>query len=109
MRTPRLNAATEVNEGSLVLACEGVDADRLSRDVRMFEMRTTCVPFGAPTRALQACRDVGADASMPRASPRCSYEAAPVAEARSVSEYLEQVEKSISVAAIKARARVRQP
>ena len=54
MRTPRLNAATEVNEGSLVLACEGVDADRLSRDVRMFEMRTTCVPFGAPTRALQA-------------------------------------------------------
>ena len=43
-RTPRLDAAAEANAGGRLLAREGVDADRLSRELRTFELRTTCVP-----------------------------------------------------------------
>jgi hypothetical protein len=48
-RTPRMDAAAAANAGVRLLAREGVDADRLTRDLRTFELRTTCA------RAPAAC------------------------------------------------------
>ena len=103
-RTPRLDAAAEANAGGRLLAREGVDADRLSRELRTFELRTTCVParraHAAPARrTLRRPFSRCAHAVLPR-----SYDAEVAPEARTVDEYLAQEQNRITAEAIAARA-----
>ena len=42
-RTPRMDATAAAHAGQSLLAREGADPDRLAREIRYFEPRTTCV------------------------------------------------------------------
>lgn len=55
-KTPRLDAVKDANAGVRLLARQGVDADMLSRDVREFELRTTCVSAHTKSHLLQTQR-----------------------------------------------------
>jgi hypothetical protein len=117
-RTPRLDASAAARSGQSLLAREGADPDRLAREIRYFEPRTTCVRAGGCARVCaccvlrtrahrENCLSSAQTALCSLALPR-SYETAVAPEAESVEEYLERVQADITKAAIEARAHTTQ-